>query len=154
MVVFEFKAIWESRTIYESALLLCQWGSSPSTYCDINGHSWDRELDIFMVEILVYSILKWIQALLARLSDNRELKSAFHHFCLSIAISDTLFSWETQIFSLAKRRLMLVLLSSTTSEPNLRKRGPKPLLAQENTTLVMSWSTGHGVTITVTQQNY
>lgn len=85
-------------------------------------------MDIFMVEILVCSILKLIQALLARLSDNMELKSEFHHFCLSIAISGTLFFSATQIFSLAKCCLMLVLLRSTTRLcwwAQLKKMGAK-----------------------------
>lgn len=81
----------------------CCWiGDNPSKGWDINGHLSDNELGIFMVGILVYSLPKWIWALLAKLSDNMELKSEFHHFCLSIARSDILFFWETQTISLAK----------------------------------------------------
>jgi len=37
MVLFEFKAVRESSTMYESAPLLYQWCSSDSKYCDTNG---------------------------------------------------------------------------------------------------------------------
>lgn len=114
-MVFWFKAIWESKTVYASALLLYEWCGKTWKYCDIAGHLQDPELDIFMVEILVYSIMKLIQALLAKAARQHGTQIIeFHHFCLCVAIGTSLSSWETRVFSLARSCLMWVMFSSTT----------------------------------------
>lgn len=119
-------------------------------------HLQDPELDIFMVEILVYSIIKWIQALLARLPDNRELKIGIPSL-LFVHCNKHLFVLLRNTCILSCRELFNVGHVEQNNQmmpgsPIWRKWGPKPLLALGATIPVMLWSSGHSMT--VTQQNY